>query len=269
MKDLFIGISLILIASILSSCDAGDRNSRSEGGSDSLNYNIIEKEDTYGECDSTYNNCLQVKVAYPDFSNIDNIFIEKQIETNIDKFVFASFYEGNNLGAFEDLWANYVDHYNTMLDGAPESTKGWDVDRKVTVIYNKNKVLSLQYFEFSFTGGAHPNTYRFYDNFNVEKGNKIKLDDMLKEGVKDSLETIAEKKFREMKGLSRDQSLKSAGYWFDDNKFRLTDNFGIKKKGLVFFYNTYKIAPYAMGSTEMLLPYSDISSLLNIKYDLK
>jgi hypothetical protein len=268
MKNLTLFIFALIIAAFLFSCNEKKGDPGNEKGVDTVAYEIINKEESYGDCDSTYRDCLQLKVTYPEFKGIDNIFIEKEIENEMNSFLFASFYEGNNLGTFNDLMDNYINQYSKMLDGAPQSTQGWDVDRKVTVIYNKNNILSLQYFEFSFTGGAHPNTYQFYDNFNIKSGSKIKLNDLLKPGSMDSLTNIAETKFREMKGLSPSESLKSAGFAFDENKFELTNNFGIAENGLVFFYNTYEIAPYAMGSTELLLPYSDISTLFKDKFTL-
>ena len=42
----------------------------------------------------------------------------------------------------------------------------------------------------------------------------------------------------------------------------MTDNFALTKDGLKFVYNPYEIAPYAMGQQEIVIPYSELKSLL-------
>lgn len=44
--------------------------------------------------------------------------------------------------------------------------------------------------------------------------------------------------------------------------FALTENFWIGPKGLTFYYNPYEIAPWALGTTELLLTYREIRDLI-------
>jgi len=73
---------------------------------------------------------------------------------------------------------------------------------------------------------------------------------------------IAEEIFRKDNNLGPRTSLEKAGYWFSDNKFHLNDNFGLDAEGLFFYFNSYEIAPYAMGPTNITLPYSRINNYL-------
>ena len=36
---------------------------------------------------------------------------------------------------------------------------------------------------------------------------------------------------------------------------------------ITFVYNPYEIAPYALGSTELVLPYSQLNKILNNTFD--
>ena len=89
---------------------------------------------------------------------------------------------------------------------------------------------------------------------------KLTLEDIISD--KQQLTGLAEKKFREMKNMGETDSLKDAGFWFDGNKFALSENFGVTETGLLFFYNPYEIAPWAMGSTELEIPFEEIQTLL-------
>nr|MCU0409966.1 RsiV family protein [Bacteroidales bacterium] len=81
-------------------------------------------------------------------------------------------------------------------------------------------------------------------------------------GYENELNNTAEKIFRAEKQLSPDANLESEGFWFEGNKFYLNKNFGIKNDGLVFYFNSYEIAPYAMGPTEIKIPYATIKKLV-------
>lgn len=76
------------------------------------------------------------------------------------------------------------------------------------------------------------------------------------------LTQIAEKHFRESKGLKLTDSLSEAGCEFPNDTFALKDNFSIGAKGITFLYNTYEIASYANGPTELFLTYHEIKDLL-------
>lgn len=72
-----------------------------------------------------------------------------------------------------------------------------------------------------------------------------------------------------MKQLGPDDDLGSAGFWFENNKFSLNDNFLILDSGLVFYYNNYEITAYAFGPTELEIPYTKIKTLVDEKNILK
>jgi hypothetical protein len=43
----------------------------------------------------------------------------------------------------------------------------------------------------------------------------------------------------------------------------LNDNFAVAKRGIIFYFNSYEIAPYAMGPTELLIPYAKLSGIIS------
>jgi hypothetical protein len=123
-------------------------------------------------------------------------------------------------------------------------------------------VFCLSFSDYSYTGGAHPNSNLTYLNFEVSTGKTLALSDLMKPGFEKQLTAIAEKDFRKRKGLAPQASLAEAGYDFDDDQFKLNDNFAVTKDGLVFYYNPYEIAAYAGGPTELVIKWSEIKGLI-------
>ena len=93
-------------------------------------------------------------------------------------------------------------------------------------------------------------------------GKQIALGDILVDGYEPNLNQVAEKRFREIKQLEPNQSLADAGFWFDEDKFTLNDNFAICCDGLIFYFNNYEITSYAAGPTKLVIPYEDIKDLI-------
>lgn len=130
------------------------------------------------------------------------------------------------------------------------------------VIRNCPNLLSLQYSHYWYTGGAHPNSSRTYWHFNPQTGKQIQLSDLFVKGYAPQLNAIAEQYFRQAKKLEADASLNQAGFWFEKDKFQVNTNFALAPKGLIFFFNTYEIGPYVIGSTELLIPYAELKGLI-------
>jgi hypothetical protein len=79
----------------------------------------------------------------------------------------------------------------------------------------------------------------------------------------DTLQQRAEQKFREVR-----QEDFAQGFEFDQVfMFKLADNIGLLDKGLFFCYVPYEVGPYAMGYTEFVLPFSEISDILTKKME--
>lgn len=163
----------------------------------------------------------------------------------------------------------FIDEYESFTKEFPDSYQSWFIEKTGDVKLNKGNVFSIDYLEYAFTGGAHPNTYVTFKNFNLSDGEEIKLDEIISADKKQELTNIAETEFRKLKDLTREADLGQAGFWFENNKFYLNDNFLITDSSLVFYYNNYEITAYAFGPTELTIPFSRIKPLIGEKKLLK
>lgn len=119
------------------------------------------------------------------------------------------------------------------------------------VTYNDLCIISLFYDHYVYSGGAHGNTIRTSDTWNLQNNKKVKLDDIFEcsmEPERYILKYVAEeiKKDPDIY-FSEDKSLISQSY--------NPDNFYCLPGGIVFYYQQYDIAPYSSGIREFFIPY--------------
>ncbi|MFA7287946.1 MAG: DUF3298 domain-containing protein [Melioribacteraceae bacterium] len=137
------------------------------------------------------------------------------------------------------------------------------VDRSVKVVLNDFNLFTYQITGYQFTGGAHGMTYLINYNFDATTGKQIELDQLFNHGSQETVRQYAEKYFRAKNNLMPNDNLESAGFWFENNKYELNNNFLIGKDSLSFLYNQYEIAAYAYGQFEVKIPYNDIKDIIN------
>jgi hypothetical protein len=119
-------------------------------------------------------------------------------------------------------------------------------------------VASLAVTEAGFLGGAHPNSTTRFASFDVRSGRTLTRWDLLREDARDSLDAAGERAFRRVRKLAPDADLAAAGFWFEGGRFKLNENFAVSPTGLLFFFNPYEVAPYALGATSLSLPWAEV-----------
>ena len=136
----------------------------------------------------------------------------------------------------------------------------WYLSKNVAVLRATPPVFSVECYEESFTGGAHPGHEARYLNFDAATGEPVKLPAILKDGSIPKLTAIAETHFRRERKLGATADLE--GFTFPHGRFELNDNYGFGEDRLVFLFNRYEIAPYYLGEIKIEIPYDEIRDLL-------
>jgi hypothetical protein len=205
---------------------------------------------------------ISTNIEYPQISSGLTPEIAARINTAIRAKILAPLQDGKPTESARDLAAQFADEYRLLQAHAPDYNLPWFVTRRASLVTVTPSILSFECDNESFTGGAHPNTIFTYLNFDPASGERLSLSDILNPEAEGQLARIAEKRFREMKKLAPGADLNSSGYQFQDDRFVLAKNFYPSRAGLVFYYNSYEIAPYVMGPTVLTLPYAGIKSLI-------
>ncbi|MDV7397016.1 RsiV family protein, partial [Arthrospira platensis SPKY1] len=75
------------------------------------------------------------------------------------------------------------------------------------------------------------------------------------------LESVLTNKLKEDIGIETNASLSDAGFFVD--AVAPNDNFFITPSGIGFYFNSYELAPYAMGHTSIWLDFVSLKQMLN------
>lgn len=119
------------------------------------------------------------------------------------------------------------------------------LDYKVT--YQNYSVVSLYTDEYIFSGGAHGNTKREAQNWNLQTGRQIILKELFPNNPYYIIDIL-----KEINNQIAKQIEAGENQYFDNycglvqENFRF-ENFYMVKEGVTIFFNQYEIAPYSSG----------------------
>jgi hypothetical protein len=229
----------------------------------SLTTTVHNLEKQTGDCSTEdLGNCAIIQLEYIEVIYSENITIEEKINTRINNELLKPISNEKSNESIEDMMIGFLEEYSNFKKEFPKSAQHWKLERIATELYKGNNIFCVELFEYSYLGGAHPNSFRNFVNFNLANGDELKLTDVLIKGYLEKLNVIGEEIFRQTYEIEPDKDLTEAGYWFDNNKFSINNNFTVDEYGMTFYYNNYEITAYAFGPTELFIPYNRINDLI-------
>ncbi|MBR5541587.1 MAG: DUF3298 domain-containing protein [Bacteroides sp.] len=117
-------------------------------------------------------------------------------------------------------------------------------------------------------GGAHPNQWSRWMNFDFETGKLLTKEEVFLSSAKVDIETLLldkllllQKENYPEETFNTLEDLQEKGFLQLTNMF-IPDNFLLSKKGVHFLFNRYDIAPYAAGEIVIEIPYEEIGAYL-------
>ncbi len=181
-----------------------------------------------------------------------------------NSFFGAKFYENNQdsmLIAFEnEYFTNYKNQNEDWFDKG--ASFNWQKSVNMSVIYNSNYLLCVEYLKYAYAGGAHGMTNIMYDIVNLNEGTILTYESIFKEGTKDTLTSILTQKLRKDYSIPEEMPLKKAGFFVE--VIEPNQNIYINGNGIGFLYNSYEIAPYSNGQANIFIEFEKIVGLLKI-----
>jgi len=224
----------------------------------------INQEWQTRNCNREGQPCLEVIVNYPQFkgdnnaiTKIINQVIKQQVINVLGNYRFS---ENPNpkLPDLETVVQELFLDFNQQIEPNSVLANHWMIEINGKQASATPRTVTMSISEYSYLGGAHPNSRQTYLNFNKKTGQLIQIEDFI--ANKELLLNLAEQKFREAYNLTPAQDLTAAGLF--ENQLVLPQNFAITQEGLRLFYNTYEIGPYAAGTYEVNLPWTRLEDVL-------
>lgn len=233
--------------------------------SESLTYELTSFKKRSKICEQGGRQCAEVVVQYPYFQQSRVSFVNKVIQSKVKKALHETVFNNEVPNVSIEKMADLiVDDYESFIDEFKDTSEKWDINVSVLSTFQKNQLLSLSFSTESYTGGAHPNSRIEYLIIDLNSEKKLRIDDLV--SSKRQLTAVAERLFRKQKNLTSGQSLQDEGYFFEGGKFKISDNIGLQQNGLIIYFNSYEIAPYAMGPSAVIVPFYEIKDILKIGY---
>ena len=183
------------------------------------------------------------KVDFPDFRRAESI-VNRCIRAQIDRFYHY---------ASTVLYRQAVFAYqNQQADGAPFHP--YDAVMKYEVTCAKNCFFSVYRDCYEFTGGAHGNTVRRSDTWNLATGKNVPLGCFFRPGV-----NYRRTLFEEVLRQAKENMEKCPDLYFEDYQELIRRYFSLchyylTPDGPVIYYQLYEIAPYAAGFVTFSIP---------------
>lgn len=222
---------------------------------------------------------ISITINYPSFESKEfPSFVKYLNEYYFSKLVLHSKYEIYRLYKLAQSEYDYA-----MANDFPFRRYEYYLDFNIT--YNKNCNLSLYYDTYIYTGGAHGNTIRRSDTWNLQTGKLMSVTDYLEdkgnyrefligEIIRIIEETIGTDRFiyfEDYNQLVRDTFQEDSFYLIEDinesnnNKpddqksgyIYNEDDSSDSTSGIIIYFQQYDIGPYVSGITKFFIPFTN------------
>ena len=140
------------------------------------------------------------------------------------------------------------------------------IDVGYNVEYADDELISVNFGDDIFEGGAHPSHGTFTLTYDLKHGRDVKLSDLFKPGSK-YLTTIADYAMKDLKARKDPDTGENRGLAqdiFEDGAKPTAENYSnwnITKKGLLFTFPQYQVASYADGPQTVIIPYEKLRDI--------
>jgi hypothetical protein len=253
-KVKYSGLGLFLFLSFFfSTCQIGKKED------DSLRFEpkVFEKDSCLRS------ECARIRLVYPYFegagesSDFLNVHVEQQI------VMFLNIGENQEIVPLDSAVSSFLNSYLEFKNEF-DSPQEWEITVDAKVTLQSQKMICIAFDTFSYTGGAHPNTYRLYLNFGLDKNSPLKNEDLVLD--KANLLKLAESKFKKYHNVDDLTELSEDNRFFfeNDEDFFLPAAMGFEDEEFILYYNPYEIGPYVMGSTELRFTKEEVKGLVRI-----
>ena len=250
---------------------------------DSETVKTVKVEEQAHLQDDTVSPACKITIDYSYLAESDAAdSIAQRINRTIQAHVLGKEYIRMNPEVAVDSFKNtYINNYRKdvnefyqedIKNGTPkdELPTWYNYEYGLTTHFSEGKegILNFIAETFKYTGGAHPNSWNKWMNFEKNTGKLLALKDVFMAGSEKPMsDMLLEKLITEMATRLEDSSitsleeLQNAGILNSTNMY-VPDNFLLEKEKVSFLYNKYDIAPYAVGVITLSLPYTSVEKYM-------
>ena len=201
-------------------------------------------------------NNLNTNIQYPQIFGLENAEIMDSINET---------YREAALDAEREGLQNAYEMQKYLEEGYTGSPNGCETYFDYDIKYNENGILSIVFWDYQYSGGAHGGTVQSSYTFDLESGNILSLNDLFNEGVDYTayIDGVVREEIdqRVSEGLL---------FEFDFSPFVTIGSdpdFYIEDHPVVVYFQQYEYFPYAAGIQEFSIVFSKNDAMLKDDFD--
>ncbi len=234
---------------------------------ESIEFKTINYNKKFGDCSNPDSLCYELDIQNLQIYSGPRV-VQNTVNKAVDKYLFTtlgSFLSEDSpaLASLDEYAEALIQDYKHVASEFDDYEQDWNIQVKTELKNNDDNIISILTTVDSYLGGAHGNHWNDFLNFDANTGGEIGWKDIIRD--QDKFMKLAETGFRKERILSPDADFEREGYFFKDGIFVLPENIGFNSKGVVLIYNPYEVAPYSMGSTEFIIPWTAIENITSLK----
>ncbi|MGI4733572.1 MAG: DUF3298 domain-containing protein [Janthinobacterium lividum] len=127
------------------------------------------------------------------------------------------------------------------------------------VLYQQGNLLSVGFFHYDFSGGAHGNYGTTAASYDLRTGHRLRYADIFRPTAETQLSALLGRAVRPLVGLAASDPLDKQLFV---KEMPVTHNVFLTAGGAVFIYQPYEIAAYAEGEVRVFVPLAALRALL-------
>ena len=189
------------------------------------------------------------------FCHVDREYSDAypNISKTLDEAAKADFDEAK---AFYD---EILNNYKTAVSAGDDPMGGWFYEVHPAIVRSDNRIVSIVKQEFSYAGGAHPDTVYYSSVYDTQSGKLLSLSDVATDT--DALKKLVISAIKENYPDTAffDELDDAIGSFFAKDGELL--DWSVDYDGMTFYFSPYDIAPYAEGLICVNIPYEGNESV--------
>lgn len=229
-------------------------------------------EKTHGtDCDKPDTlryNCLTINLVWPNIESGSDA-LKKSVSDWANNYLIAIL-SSSSMDApapattVEAAATVFIEAHKAFSIDAADSPMGqWTAESQDTTLLNDGKYLTLEINGFTYAGGAHGSPTAAVATFDAVTGKQLTWADLVND--QSALQVLAEKIFRTTRMDIFAPEDGSEPFEFDETfQFALPQNYGLVTGGIYCHYLAYEVGPYAIGSTQFVIPFESLGSNFKI-----
>ncbi|RFP63442.1 DUF3298 domain-containing protein [Hymenobacter lapidiphilus] len=141
----------------------------------------------------------------------------------------------------------------------PSESLAYEQEVNTYVLWNEGDLLSMGFFGYDYSGGAHGLYGTYVQSFDTRTGKSLRYDDIFLASAKPKLEKLLGQYVRPSLGVDASAPLTKT---LLVKTLPVTRNVYLTSGGAVFVYLPYEIAAYVYGQISVFVPFSAMDGLL-------